>query len=154
MTSGCIKTSAGASLPERLDIIFQGVTQIVAEYLPAELAIEQIFMARSAGSALTLGQASGAAIVAAVNQGIPVYEYETRKVKQAVVGSGASTKDQIQHMVTTLLRLPDKPQADAADALAVAICHSNTRQGLARLGDTDQRAANQFRRGRLVHRSG
>ncbi len=156
VTSGCIRTNLKESLSARLDVIFQEVTQIVAEYIPTELAIEQIFMARNAASALKLGQARGAAIVAAVNQGIPVYEYEARKIKQAVVGNGASTKAQIQHMVTALLKLPDKPQSDAADALAVAICHVNTRQGLARLAMTGKIPANttQFRRGRLVHGSG
>ena len=156
VTSGCIKANIKESLPARLDDIFQGVSQIVDEYIPTELAIEQIFMARNVESALKLGQARGVAILAAVIQGIPVYEYEARKIKQALVGSGASTKAQIQHMVKSLLRLPDAPQADAADALAVAICHVNTRQGLARLETAGHIAphANQFRRGRLAHRTG
>ena len=126
VTSGCIKTTDKATLPERLDVIFQGVSQIVNEFVPDEMAIERIFMARSAESALKLGQARGVAIVAAVNQGLPVHEYEARKIKQAVVGSGAASKAQIQHMVMTLLNLPSKPQSDAADALAIAICHNNT----------------------------
>ena len=106
VTSGCIKTTDKANLPERLDVIFQGVSQIINEFVPDELAIERIFMARSAESALKLGQARGVAIVAAVNQGLPVHEYEARKIKQAVVGSGAASKAQIQHMVMTLLNLP------------------------------------------------
>ena len=88
ITSGCIKTTEKVTLPERLDIIFQGVTQIINEFVPSELAIERIFMSRSAESALKLGQARGAAIVAAVNQSLPVHEYEARKIKQAVVGNG------------------------------------------------------------------
>ena len=78
-------------------------------------------MARSAESALKLGHARGVAIVAAVNSGLPVHEYEARKIKQAIVGSGAANKNQVQHMVMTLLNLPSKPQSDAADALAIAL---------------------------------
>ncbi len=156
VASGCIKTTDKSTLPERLDVIFQGVTQIINEYVPAELAIERIFMARSAESALKLGHARGVAIVAAVNQGLPVFEYEARKIKQAVVGSGAASKSQIQHMVMTLLNLPKKPQSDAADALAIAICHSNTQHNLARLAGKSATVigANRFRRGRLADDGG
>jgi crossover junction endodeoxyribonuclease RuvC len=152
VTSGCIKTTDKATLPERLDVIFRGVSQIVNEFVPDEMAIERIFMARSAESALKLGQARGVAIVAAVNQGLPVHEYEARKIKQAVVGSGAASKAQIQHMVMTLLNLPSKPQSDAADALAIAICHNNTQHNLARLAGKGARilTSNRFRRGRLA----
>jgi crossover junction endodeoxyribonuclease RuvC len=147
VSSGCIRTTAKATLPEKLDEIFSGVTQIINEFVPDELAIEQIFMSRSAESALKLGHARGVAIVAGVNQGLPVFEYEARKVKQAIVGTGAATKDQVQHMVQRLLSLPGKPQEDAADALAIALCHINTQQGLSRLaGDT---SANTFSRGRF-----
>ncbi len=148
VTSGCIRTTDKSTLPEKLDEIFYGVTQIINEFVPDELAIEQIFMARSAESALKLGHARGVAMVAAVNQGLPVYEYEARKVKQAVVGSGAARKEQVQHMVQMLLRLPGKPQADAADALAVALCHINTRHGLERLRGS-QASSHTFSRGRL-----
>ncbi len=144
--SGCIRTTDKATLPNKLEEIFSGVTQIISEFVPTELAIEQIFMARSAESALKLGQARGVAIVAAVNKGLPVYEYEARKVKQAVVGSGAARKEQVQHMVKTLLKLPGKPQADAADALAIALCHINTTQGLERLGEDKE---DRFSRSRL-----
>jgi crossover junction endodeoxyribonuclease RuvC len=154
--SGCIRTTDKEHLPERLDVIFQGVTQIINEFLPAELAIEKIFMSRSPESALKLGHARGVAMVAAVNQGLPVYEYEARKVKQAVVGSGAATKTQIQHMVMTLLNLPKKPQSDAADALAIAICHINTQHNLARMAKSGNigkvLSADRFRRGRLAER--
>ncbi len=146
VTSGCIRTTDKATLPNKLEEIFSGVTQIISEFVPTELAIEQIFMARSAESALKLGQARGVAIVAAVNKGLPVYEYEARKVKQAVVGSGAARKEQVQHMVKTLLKLPGKPQADAADALAIALCHINTTQGLERLGEDKE---DRFSRSRL-----
>jgi crossover junction endodeoxyribonuclease RuvC len=151
VASGCIKTTEKESLPERLDVIFQGVSQIINEHVPNELAIERIFMSRSAESALKLGHARGVAIVAAVNQGLPVYEYEARKIKQAVVGSGAATKSQIQHMVMTLLNLPSRPQSDAADALAIAICHVNTQHNLARLSSNSTViSADRFRRGRFA----
>ena len=152
ITSGCIKTTEKVTLPERLDVIFQGVTQIINEFVPSELAIERIFMSRSAESALKLGQARGVAIVAAVNQSLPVHEYEARKIKQAVVGSGAADKSQVQHMVMTLLNLPRKPQSDAADALAIAICHNNTKLSLGRLAGKSKTvvSADRFRRGRYA----
>ena len=151
MASGRIRTTDKASLAERLDVIFQGVSGIIQEYAPDELAIERIFMARSPESALKLGHARGVALVAAVRQGLQVYEYEARKIKQAVVGSGSASKSQVQHMVTSLLGLPSRPQADAADALAVAICHSNTRLNLARMARSGAKVvgAERFRRGRL-----
>ena len=152
VASGCIRTTDKSALPERLDIIFQGVTQIINEFVPDELAIERIFMSRSAESALKLGHARGVAIVAAVAQGLPVHEYEARKVKQAIVGTGAANKSQVQHMVMTLLNLPSKPQADAADALAIAICHNNTQHNMARMADKSANiiSTNRFRRGRLA----
>ena len=151
VASGCIRTTDKSALPDKLDEIFSGVSQIIDEFIPDEVAIEKIFMGRSAESALKLGHARGVAIVAAVNKGVPVHEYEARKVKQAVVGTGAASKDQVQHMVQMLLKLPGKPQSDAADALAIAICHINTLQGINRLtasGDDDI-GANSFSRGRL-----
>ena len=102
-------------------------------------------MAKSAGSALKLGQARGAAIVAATFYDLPVSEYEARKVKQSVVGNGAADKSQVQHMVKALLTLPAAPQEDAADALAVALCHANTQNHLVSLA-----GAKRFRRGRVV----
>lgn len=152
VTSGCIKTTDRSTLPDRLDVIFQGISEIINEFTPAELAIERIFMARSAESALKLGHARGVAIVAAVNQGLPVYEYEARKIKQAIVGNGGASKSQVQQMVMTLLNLPKKPQSDAADALAIAICHANTRLGLARMSGKGATVigADRFRRGRFA----
>ncbi|MCY4530715.1 MAG: crossover junction endodeoxyribonuclease RuvC [Gammaproteobacteria bacterium] len=147
VTSGCIRTAVNSTLPSRLNEIFTGITQIITEFMPDEMAIERVFMARSADSALKLGQARGAAIVAAVNQGLTVHEYEARKVKQAVVGTGAASKDQVQHMVRTLLDLPGNPQQDAADALAIALCHINTRFSIDRIAGAD--AGTTFRRGRL-----
>lgn len=143
ISSGVVRIPDTA-LPERLKVIFDAINEIVTRHSPVEVAIENVFMAKSAGSALKLGQARGAAIVAAVSRDIPVFEYEARKVKQSVVGSGAATKVQVQHMVKTLLRLSSEPQEDAADALAVALCHAHTQKSLIDLG-----GAGKFRRGRL-----
>mgnify|MGYP001765308632 CR=1 FL=1 len=143
ISSGVIRIPDTA-LPERLKVIFDGISEIISRYQPEEVAIENVFMAKSAGSALKLGQARGAAIVAAVSRGLPVAEYEARKVKQSVVGTGAATKIQVQHMVRTLLNLPGDPQEDAADALAVALCHAHTQKSL-----ISAASAGKFRRGRL-----
>ena len=143
VTSGVIRVP-DTELPQRLKVIFDSITEIIEDYCPQEMAIEQVFMAKSAGSALKLGQARGAAIVAAVSQQLPVSEYEARKVKQSVVGSGAADKLQVQHMVKVLLKLPGAPQEDAADALAVALCHANTQQHLIQVA-----SARRFRRGRM-----
>ena len=127
--SGCIRIQ-GESLAPKLKQVYDGVSEIIHQFNPTEFAIEQVFMARNADSALKLGQARGAAIVAATNSELPVAEYSARQVKQAVVGTGGAEKFQVQHMVKTLLKLPGTPQADAADALAVAICHGHSLQGL------------------------
>ncbi|WP_026286937.1 crossover junction endodeoxyribonuclease RuvC [Gilvimarinus chinensis] len=144
VTSGVIRIP-DIAFPERLKLIFDSVTQLIEQHCPQEFAIEQVFMAKSAGSALKLGQARGAAIVAAVNQNLPVAEYEARKVKQAITGTGGADKLQVQHMVKTLLKLPASPQEDAADALAIALCHVNSQQHLLKLA-----RARSFRRGRMV----
>ncbi|WP_095499317.1 crossover junction endodeoxyribonuclease RuvC [Paraferrimonas haliotis] len=125
--SGCIRTQS-KELSPRLNTIFNGVSELIQQYQPDEFAIEQVFMARNPDSALKLGQARGAAIVAATQCDIPVYEYAARLIKQAVTGTGGADKSQVQHMVQHMLKLPGKPQADAADALAVAICHSHTQK--------------------------
>ena len=129
MGSGCIRTP-DADLAGKLNTIFNGVAEIVQQYKPDTFAIEQVFLAHNPDSALKLGQARGAAIVAAKNSGLEVFEYSARQVKQAVVGTGAADKAQVQHMIRTLLKLPGNPQADAADALAVAMCHGHTHQSL------------------------
>lgn len=130
--SGCIRTAVD-DLPTRLKRIYAGVSEIILQFQPDTFAIEQVFMARNADSALKLGQARGAAIVAAVNNDLPVFEYAARQVKQSVVGTGAADKLQVQHMVKTLLKLPASPQADAADALAIAITHSHMSQNLIKI---------------------
>ncbi|VAW89932.1 Crossover junction endodeoxyribonuclease RuvC [hydrothermal vent metagenome] len=129
VASGCVRTADG-SLPERLKTIYEGIFEVVRSYQPLEMAIENVFMQKNAASALKLGQARGAAICAVVTQAVDVHEYSPTQIKQAVVGRGHADKTQVQHMVTALLKLPETPQADAADALACALCHSNTRQSL------------------------
>lgn len=132
IASGCIRMTL-TEIPDRLKQIFDGVSQIILQTQPTVFAIEQVFMARNPDSALKLGQARGAAIVAAKFAGLEVYEYSARQVKQSVVGTGAAAKEQVQHMVKSLLKLPANPQADAADALAVALCHGHTQQSLLHL---------------------
>lgn len=134
IASGGIQTDSSRPVPERLKTIFEGIAAVIREYQPVEVAVEQVFMHRNPDSALKLGQARGAAICAAVVAGLPVSEYAARAIKQAVVGSGAADKIQVQRMIALLLNLPALPQSDAADALAVAICHGHTRQTLQRLG--------------------
>jgi crossover junction endodeoxyribonuclease RuvC len=136
LESGCIRVVApNKKLPlaERLRIIFDGISNVISDYHPDEVAIEKVFMAKNADSALKLGQARGVAIVAASIHAINVAEYSALQVKKSVVGTGRAEKSQVQHMVKTILRLSGTPQADAADALAVALCHANIRNNLAAL---------------------
>jgi crossover junction endodeoxyribonuclease RuvC len=132
--SGCIRTPSQQPLPERLKIIFESLSRLIVACRPDEMAVEQVFMHRNADSALKLGQARGVAICAGVMADLPVSEYAPRVIKQAVVGSGGASKEQVQHMVRALLNLKIPPAADAADALAVALCHGHTLQTLRRLG--------------------
>ena len=125
--AGVVRAGDGA-MPDRLAAIFAGLSKVIALHRPEVMAIEQVFLARSADSALKLGQARGAAIVAAVDAQIPVVEYAARRVKLALTGTGAATKEQVAHMVRMLLGLNETPSADAADALAIALCHVNSRQ--------------------------
>lgn len=124
--NGAIFTDKAAGFPQRLKLIFDGLCAVISRYRPDAVAVEDIFFANNVQSALKLGQARGAAIVAAVSAGLPVDEYSALQVKQAVVGHGKAAKEQVQHMVKVLLALPEIAQADASDALAVAICHANS----------------------------
>jgi crossover junction endodeoxyribonuclease RuvC len=123
LASGCVHLSSKLTT-ERLQKIYSSLQQLVALYQPHEAAIEQVFMHENPGSALKLGQARGAALVALT---VPVAEYSARQVKLSVVGYGAAKKAQVQHMVARLLNLNEKLQADEADALAIALCHAHTR---------------------------
>ncbi|WP_336366731.1 crossover junction endodeoxyribonuclease RuvC [Marinobacter sp. C2H3] len=146
LDSGCVRLG-DKPLAERLQTIFQSIATLIGEYRPEEFAIEQVFMARNPDSALKLGQARGAAIVSAANSGLAVHEYSARQVKQAVVGTGGADKAQVQHMVQALLSLSRKPQADAADALAIALCHAHMNQSVLRVAGPGGRV----RSGRLRH---
>lgn len=127
VTFGQIKTSS-KSLNIRLQQINKGLHHVIATYQPQEVAIEQVFTFHNPQSALKLGQARGAALVATASQALPVAEYSARQIKQAVVGYGAATKMQVQHMVRILLQLVKTPLVDAADALAIALCHAATQR--------------------------
>ncbi len=122
---GTIRTAGDHS--SRLRQIFGEVAELVAQYQPVEIAIERVFVHRNPDSALKLGQARAAALCATFQAELPIFEYATRHIKKAVVGSGGADKTQVQHMVKMLLAMNDEPQADAADALAVALCHSHER---------------------------
>ncbi len=142
VASGCVRTDPG-ELPGRLRQIFEGIRAVVAEYGPAEVAVERAFVAHNADSALKLGHARGAAICATLEDRLPVFEYSPREVKKAIVGSGAAAKEQVQHMIRALLSIQEALAADAADALGVAVCHAHVRTMQARLGP-----GNSFRRRR------
>jgi len=124
VTSGCVKSGSG-ELAERLKMILEGLNGVIAEHGPAVVAVEKVFVNANPQSTLALGQARGTAICAAVLAGLPVAEYTALQVKQAVVGHGHAAKEQVQEMVKRLLALQGSPTADAADALACAICHAH-----------------------------
>jgi crossover junction endodeoxyribonuclease RuvC len=125
--NGIIKTRSSDVLPLRLKTIYDGLTAVFNQYSPQTVAVEQVFMAKNPRAALTLGHARGTAVLAAVNLDLEVSEYSALQVKSAVVGYGHASKQQVQQMVKALLNLPEVAQEDAADALAVAICHANSR---------------------------
>jgi crossover junction endodeoxyribonuclease RuvC len=145
VSSGCIKSNDKDSLPLRLKTLLDGIEEVIAAHKPDEAAIEKVFVNVNPQSTLLLGQARGAAISALVLAALPVAEYTALQIKQAVVGHGKAAKEQVSHMVTRLLHLPGEPSADAADALACAICHAHGAQlgGMATQGF-------RVRNGRLV----
>lgn len=130
LASGCIRTRGGA-MPERLKVIFEGATRLMEEYRPDEICVENVFMHRNAGSALKLGHARAAALCGTFMHPASVHEYAPRQIKQTVTGSGGAEKVQVAHMVRKLLMLKGPLAADAADALAVAICHAQLRKARA-----------------------
>ena len=125
-------TTQGEQLSDKLRQIFRGLSAVISEYRPEECAVEKVFMYRNADSALKLGQSRGAAVTACAERDLVVFEYTANQVKQAVVGKGHAQKSQVQYMVKVLLCLAGVPQADAADALGVALCHGHSREGLLR----------------------
>ena len=132
VASGVLKVGTGDIAP-RLRNIFEGISGLISEWSPAEVAIERVFLARNPDSALKLGQARGAAICAATVGGLALSEYSAKEVKLATVGTGSAGKEQVQHMVKLLLKLAAIPQEDEADALAVALCHAHSRHVLAKM---------------------
>jgi crossover junction endodeoxyribonuclease RuvC len=123
---GVIKNTAREKMPIRLRRVYDGLCRVIEAYHPDELAIETAFYSKNAQSALKIGQARGVLILAGVNAEVPVTEYSPREIKKSVVGSGAASKEQVQFMMKTLLRLATTPKFfDATDALAVAVCHSH-----------------------------
>ena len=145
VASGCIKTPKG-DLALRLKTILDGLDEVISTHRPDQVALEKVFVNVNPNSTLLLGQARGAAICAVVMRGLPLAEYTALQVKQAVVGNGHAQKRQVQEMVRRLLRLGGDPSADAADALACAICHAHGGQGLGKLATAGYR----MKRGRLV----
>jgi crossover junction endodeoxyribonuclease RuvC len=152
VTSGVIRTGEG-DLPSRLGTIFEGVSALIRQHTPDQSAIEKVFVNVNPQSTLLLGQARGAAICGLVAGGVPVAEYTALQLKQAVVGYGRATKDQMQQMVVRLLSLSGTPGTDAADALGMAICHAhggNTLDTLGGLAPSLAKKGLRVRRGRLV----
>jgi crossover junction endodeoxyribonuclease RuvC len=127
ITSGYLKIK-GDELPERLGSIFNQLCDVIKEWQPQTMGIEQVFVNKNVDSALKLGQARGAAICAGVNAQLEVGEYTPRAIKKAVVGNGSADKQQIQQMMKILLKLDFVPQSDEADGLAIAVCHANHMQ--------------------------
>jgi len=134
VASGTVKSLDGA-FADRLRQIFESIGAIVADYQPDAVVIESVFMHRNPGSALKLGHARSAALCATFEHNVEVFEYAPRAIKQAVVGSGAASKEQVQHMVVSILNLEGTPAPDAADALAAALCHGNQRRLNMQLGN-------------------
>ncbi len=129
IASGCSKLRQG-DLPQRLGEIYRAVSQVIQEYAPTEMAVEEVFVSKNPSSALKLGHARGAAVCAGVMAGLEIAEYTPRRIKQAVVGTGAADKEQVQHMIKLILQLKEKLAADQADALAVAISHAHSNSTL------------------------
>ncbi|MCK4623289.1 MAG: crossover junction endodeoxyribonuclease RuvC [Desulfuromonadales bacterium] len=138
LDNGAIFTQSKAALAERLQKIYQELCRLIEKYQPEAVAVERVFMARNPASALVLGHARGVALLAGINAGLPVAEYSALQVKSAVVGYGRAGKNQVQQMTRTLLNLPEIAQEDAADALAVAICHAHSHHLAKQINRTSQ----------------
>lgn len=126
LDNGAVCTDSQMELALRLQRIYHEICRLIEQYRPDAVAVEQVFMARNPASALKLGHARGVVLLAGVNAELPVFEYSALQVKSAVVGYGRAGKNQVQQMTKVLLNLPEIAQEDAADALAVAICHAHS----------------------------
>ena len=125
VTCGVIRLGAKYTFNDRLKMIFDGLCEVIEIHKPIVAGVEDVFVAANPRTALKLGHARGVAVLAALHNGMRVYDYTPRMVKQAVVGYGNADKQQVQQMVRVLLQLSASPSSDAADALAVAMCHAN-----------------------------
>jgi crossover junction endodeoxyribonuclease RuvC len=133
LAAGVVVTAAGDDLAQRLDALYRGLKEVVTRHGPAVAAVEETVVNRNAGSSLKLGQARGVVLLAAAHAGLAVTEYASKTVKRTVVGTGAADKRQVAMMVRTLLPTSGVVAADAADALAVALCHAQHQAGRERL---------------------
>jgi crossover junction endodeoxyribonuclease RuvC len=133
---GVITTPSGQWLPERLQAIYQGLAEVIGQHQPAAAAVEELFFSRNVRTALSVGHARGVTLLALVDAGLPIYEYKPVEVKQAIAGYGGADKRQVQEMVRMLLDLDSVPQPDdAADAVAVAVCHIHSARMAALIAD-------------------
>lgn len=138
--AGTIRCKDG-DFNERLEHIFRSVRELIERLSPEQMSVEQVFVSHNAGSALKLGAARSAAICASFDFKLDVAEYAPREIKQAVTGTGAASKEQVQHMMRVLLKLKGELQSDAADALAVAVCHANSQRLASRIASAQARRA-------------
>lgn len=128
---GCIITKPDMEMPQRLEVIYNDLGQIIQQYRPDEVAIEKLFFGRNVTNGIMVGQARGVLLLRLAQAGLTIGEYTPMQVKQALVGFGHAEKKQVQYMVQNFLKLPELPKPDdAADALAIAICHAHSRSGL------------------------
>lgn len=137
--NGAIMTRSDDPLADRLALIYDQLEDLIQIFKPDAMAVEQVFVAKNPASALKLGHARGVALLAGIKAGLPVAEYTALQVKSAVVGYGRAAKSQVQHMTRTLLNLPEIAQEDAADALAVAICHAHSHKLVSRIARQNQK---------------
>lgn len=133
---GVVTTPSSQPLPERLQTIYGGLSDVIRRCKPEEAAVEELFFSRNVRTALSVGQARGVALLALADAGLPIYEYKPLEIKQAVAGYGGADKQQVQEMVRMLLNLDRVPQPDdAADAVAVAVCHIHSARMAALIAD-------------------
>ncbi len=133
---GVVTTPSSQPLPERLQTIYRGLSDVIRRFEPEEAAVEELFFSRNVRTALSVGQARGVALLALADAGLPIYEYKPLEIKQAVAGYGGADKQQVQEMVRMLLNLERVPQPDdAADAAAVAVCHIHSARMAALIAD-------------------
>jgi crossover junction endodeoxyribonuclease RuvC len=128
VASGTLSTSSKSPFHERLKSIYQGLLQVVARFSPDEIAVEDVFVKNNVRVALRMGHIRGVALLVAANHGVPIGEYSPGEIKQAIVGSGSASKEQVKFMVTALLKLADISSEDESDAIAVALCHVHRRR--------------------------